>query len=167
MTDKILPLRYYGDPVLEAPTTPVSEITDDTKEKLAQMIEAMYFYEGVGLASNQLGFTERMFVWDSRDGTGSHIAINPEITIDPLDLEITPEGCLSVPKFGWRIARSFTTTLTALDLNGNEYTITGDGLLARIFQHETDHLDGFLLLCKLGKAEIAHFEPLWEENKPQ
>ena len=167
MNDKILPLRYYGDPVLETPTTSVSEITDNIKIKIAQMIEAMYFHDGVGLASNQLGFTERMFVWDSRDGTGSHIAINPEITIDPLDLEITPEGCLSIPKFGWRITRSYTATLTALDLNGNQYTITGDKLLARIFQHETDHLDGFLLLSKLGKAEVEYFEPLWEENRPQ
>lgn len=163
----IVPLRYYDDPVLDTPTIPVSEITDEIKVKLAQMIEAMYFHKGVGLASNQLGFTERMFVWDSHDGTGSHIAINPTITTDPLDLEITPEGCLSVPKFGWRIARSYMATLTALDLSGNQYTITGNGLLARIFQHEVEHLDGFLLLCNLSKAELGHFQPLWEENKPQ
>lgn len=160
-------MRHYGDSVLETPTTPVTEITDDIRQKLAQMIEAMYFYEGVGIAANQLGFSERMFVYDSHDGRGANIVINPEITIDPLNLEVTPEGCLSVPKFGWQIARSTTCQLTGLDLNGNELKIDATGLLARIFQHEIDHLDGSLLIDHLSKPERAHFEGLWLRNKPE
>ena len=160
-------MRYYGDAVLETPTTPVSEITDDTRQKLAKMIEAMYFYEGVGLAANQLGFTDRMFVYDAHDGTGAHIVINPEITINRMDLDLTPEGCLSVPKFGWTLARSTTCHLTGIDQNGNALDIEATGLLARIFQHETDHLDGTLLIDHLSKPERAHFEGLWLTNKPQ
>lgn len=160
-------VRFYGDPILEAPTTPVSEITDNIKMIAAEMVEAMYFHLGVGLAANQIGYSHRMFVWDSGDGTGAHVAINPEVFTDPLDIEVTPEGCLSVPKFGWQISRSYKATLTAFDLDGNQYRIEGERLLARIFQHETDHLDGYLLLEHIGEAERGHFTSLWDANRPQ
>jgi peptide deformylase len=162
----ILPMRYYGDPVLETPTEPVSEITDELRVQVAQMIEAMYYYGGVGLAANQLGFTNRVFVYDNGDGRGARVVINPVVDIDPLYLDEAPEGCLSVPQFGWKIPRSYVAVLDGIDLDGNPVHVETEWLTARIFQHEVDHLDGKLLLSCLPKDEVDYFKVTWETHKP-
>jgi peptide deformylase len=140
------PIRTFGDPVLKQRCAEVTEI-DGTLARLADdMIETMYAAPGVGLAANQVGVQRRVFVYDA--GDGPHTVINPTIveTSEEWDYE---EGCLSVPGLYFPIKRPRLVTITGLDLNGAEFTRTGEDLLGRIFLHETDHLDGYLLIDRL------------------
>jgi peptide deformylase len=100
----------------------------------------------VGLAANQVGVQKRIFVYDQ--GDGPFVIINPRII--ETDGEWTyEEGCLSVPGLSWEIVRPNEVHLVGLDLDGNEIDIQTDEYEARIFQHEVDHLDGFLLIDRL------------------
>ena len=145
-------IRVFGDPVLKTVTSEITEI-DGTIAALAKdMLTTMYDAPGIGLAANQVGVQKRMFVYDIGDGTGPHTVINPKL--DGHAGEWTyEEGCLSVPGLYWPIERAKTVHLTGLDLDGNELDIEADELLARMFQHECDHLDGHLLLERLTKDQ--------------
>ncbi len=140
------PIRTFGDPVLKLRCPEITEI-DGTLARLADdMIETMYAAPGVGLAANQVGIQRRIFVYDA--GDGPHTVINPKIveTSEEWDYD---EGCLSVPGLYFPIKRPRKVTITGLDLHGQEFTRTGEDLLGRIFLHETDHLDGYLLIDRL------------------
>jgi len=145
-------IRLFGDPVLK---TPASEITniDGTLAALAKdMLTTMYEAPGIGLAGPQVGVQKRIFVYDIGDGTGPHTVINPVLT-KPDGVWTYEEGCLSVPGLYWPIERAATVHLTGLDLDGNDLDIEADELLARMFQHEVDHLDGMLLLERLTNEQ--------------
>jgi peptide deformylase len=140
------PIRTFGDPVLKQRCSEITEI-DGTLARLADdMIETMYAAPGVGLAANQVGIQRRIFVYDA--GDGPEVVINPTI-VDTSEEWHYDEGCLSVPGLYFPIQRPRKVTLTGLDLHGREFTRVGEDLLGRIFLHETDHLDGFLLLDRL------------------
>ena len=139
-------IRVFGDPVLQARARPVTEIDGALKRLADDMLETMYAAPGVGLAAPQVGVQKRLFVYDIGDGAG--VVINPEIT-RPSGEWTYDEGCLSVPGLFWPIARPKQVHLTGFDLDGNEVEIEADELLARLFQHEVDHLDGTLLLSRL------------------
>jgi peptide deformylase len=145
-------IRVFGDPVLKTPATEVTNI-DGTLAALAKdMLTTMYDAPGIGLAAPQVGVQKRMFVYDIGDGRGPHTVINPKL--DGFDGEwVYDEGCLSVPGLYWPITRAERVHLTGLDLDGNQLDIEADELLARMFQHECDHLDGVLLLERLTKAQ--------------
>ena len=115
------------------------------------MLETMYAAPGVGLAANQIGVSQRIFVYD--DGNGPGVVINPQI-IEKSGEYHFEEGCLSVPGHSWEIVRPNKVHLVGLDLDGNELDIEADQYLGRIFQHETDHLDGFLLIDRLDPPEL-------------
>jgi peptide deformylase len=144
-------IRVHGDPVLRQATQVVTDL-DGALERLVQdMIETMYAAPGVGLAANQVGVQKRLFVWDI--GEGPFVAINP--VVSGHDGEWTyDEGCLSVPGLFWPIVRPKTVHLDAIDLQGNELSIDADEMLARVFLHETDHLDGKLLLERLDAQQL-------------
>jgi peptide deformylase len=144
------PIRTFGDPVLRTPTSPVAEIDDALRAFVDDMLETMYAAPGVGLAANQVGVQRRFFVYDAGDGPG--VVINPEI-VERSGEWTYYEGCLSVPDLHWDIVRPKAVRLTGLDLEGNEIDVEAEDLLARIFQHETDHLDGILLLERLEAAQ--------------
>ncbi|MGH9163922.1 MAG: peptide deformylase, partial [Acidimicrobiales bacterium] len=136
----------HGDPVLRQPTTPVANIDGSLVRLVDDMIETMYDAPGVGLAANQVGVQKRVFVWDIGDGPG--VAVNASLAGH--DGEWTyDEGCLSVPGLYWPIIRPQQVVLTALDLDGHEFVVEADEMLARVFLHEVDHLDGHLLLERL------------------
>lgn len=142
----VLPIRVHGDPVLRVPTTEVTDI-DAAVVRLAQdMLETMYDAPGVGLAANQVGVQKRLFVYDI--GEGPHVVINPVLDGQREDWSYE-EGCLSVPGLYWPIVRPKHVELRGLDLNGDEVLTAGDELLARVFLHEVDHLDGKLLIDRL------------------
>lgn len=111
------------------------------------MVETMYAAEGVGLAGPQVGISLRLFVFDD-GGTGPTFVANPEL-IDAEGEIVTDEGCLSIPGPFYPTARSATVRCRGLDLDGRPMEHEGAELLARIFQHETDHLDGALYIDRL------------------
>jgi peptide deformylase len=143
-------IRQFGDPVLKQPCSEVTEIDDALRRLVDGMLETMYEAPGVGLAANQVGVQKRLFVYDV--GEGPNVVINP--VLSSLSGEwIHHEGCLSVPDLWWDIPRAKEVRLTGLDLDGDEIQIDADELLARVFQHETDHLDGYLLLERITAKE--------------
>ena len=145
-------IRLVGDPVLRARIPDVTEIDGALARLANDMITTMYEAPGVGLAANQVGVQKRMFVYDIQDGSGPKVVINPVLT-DVRGEWVYEEGCLSVPGLSWPIVRPKEVHLTGLDLDGNELSIEGDELLGRVFQHETDHLDGMLLLERLDDEQ--------------
>ena len=145
-------IRIFGDPVLKQRAAEVTDIDGRLARLASDMITTMYEAPGVGLAANQVGVQKRMFVYDIQDGAGPKVVINPVLTDFRGEWEYE-EGCLSVPGLSWPILRAKEVHLTGLDLDGNELSIEGDELLARVFQHETDHLDGMLLLERLDEEQ--------------
>lgn len=143
-------IRVHGDPVLRQPTALVEGIDGALVRLVDDMIETMYEAPGVGLAANQVGVQKRLFVWDIGDGIG--VAINPRLEGHAGEWDYD-EGCLSVPGLYWPIVRPAEVVLTALDLQGREFTTKGSELLARVFLHEVDHLDGHLLLERLTEEQ--------------
>lgn len=148
----IFPIRTHGDPVLNTPTT-VVEVFDERLAKLIDdMIETMYDAPGVGLAAPQIGVTKRLFVYDAQDGQGPRVIANPELTVLDGEWEYR-EGCLSVPGLFFPIIRPNHVKVVAQDRNGDRIEIEAEEFHARVLQHETDHLDGKLLLARLDKPQ--------------
>jgi len=150
-------IRITGDPVLHSPAAPVETIDDSVRELVADMVETMHAAPGVGLAAPQVGVPLRIFVYSWTDDDGvlhEGTAINPELMITPLtvgelDEEAESEGCLSIPGERFPLRRSASAVLTATGLDGERSTLHAEGWLARIFQHEYDHLDGVLYADRL------------------
>jgi peptide deformylase len=147
-----------GNPTLHKAAKPVAEITDEIRDLVADMYETMALAPGVGLAAPQVDVGLRIFVFDWHDGTTHHRgeAINPTLELGPIsqewpDEETESEGCLSIPGERYPLKRADTALLTALNLEGETYSISASGWLARIFQHEFDHLDGLLYADRLLK----------------
>ena len=146
------PIRLFGDPVLRQRAAEVTDI-DGRIARLAQdMIETMHEAPGVGLAANQVGVLKRVFVYDLNDGSGPRAVVNPVIG-DARDEWIFEEGCLSIPGITAEVVRPKEVHFTAVDLDGNEVSFEADELLARVLQHELDHLDGVLFIDRLEPDE--------------
>ena len=146
-----------GDPVLHSRSQDVGEINDFIRSLVDDMYLTMEAAPGVGLAAPQIGIPLRIFVYDWEDETGSYsgVAINPRLEVSELenrdaDPDTETEGCLSVPGERFPLLRAESATLTALDIDGSEYSIKAKGWLARIFQHEFDHLEGILYVDRLA-----------------
>jgi len=136
----------FGDEQLNKKCRTVEKIDDRIISLLDDMAETLYESGGVGLAAPQIGILKRICVIDI--GEGLIELINPEI-ISVYGSEIADEGCLSVPgKYG-KVERPTEVTVRATDRDGNEYEITGEGLLARALCHEIDHLDGIVFVDKV------------------
>lgn len=154
----MLRIRITGEPVLHAVADEVQEITPEITELVADMYETMDAAPGVGLAAPQIGVGLRIFVYSWEDLGVLHrgVAINPELSLEPFDqdepeLEADSEGCLSIPGERYPLRRSDSVNLKALDLEGNSFEVSANGWLARIFQHEFDHLNGILYSDRLIK----------------
>ena len=154
----VRPITIVGHKALHAPTKRVKEITDDTRALVEDMFETMEAANGVGLAANQVGVKQRIFVFDCPDDElGDNrrgVVINPKlekgrVPAGEADEENDNEGCLSVPGEHFPTARADWAKVTGTDLDGNEIVIEGHGFFARMLQHETDHLDGYLYLDRL------------------
>ncbi|WKD59223.1 peptide deformylase [Corynebacterium caspium] len=141
-----LRIRLYGDPVLNTPAAPVSTFDASLRKLVSDMTETMFASKGAGLAANQVGILERVFVFDcrrSQPGALGHI-INP--VWEPLskELQIGMEGCLSIPGISLEIPRYKLVRAWGRDIENRPISIVASGLLARCIQHEVDHLDGKL-----------------------
>jgi peptide deformylase len=145
----IIPIRTLGDPVLKTPAKPVERFDDALRRLSEDMLETMYDAPGVGLAGPQVGISLRLFVFD--DGvTGPTFIANPELSSTEGEI-LEEEGCLSVPGPFYPTARFAKIVCRGQDLRGDPLEIGGEGLLARIFQHETDHLAGTLFIDRLDE----------------
>jgi peptide deformylase len=148
----ILPIRTLGSPVLREPCRDV-ETFDVLLERLAQdMVATMYDAPGVGLAAPQVGLSLRFFVFDANDGSGSHAVANP-VLADLEGEQTDDEGCLSIPGLWYPTPRSLHARVDGRDVKGRPVSFEGEGLLARIFQHETDHVNGMLFIARLSEAD--------------
>jgi peptide deformylase len=151
-----LPIRIFGDPVLRQRALPV-ETFDDALRRLADdMLETMREAAGAGLAANQVGILKRMFTWalPGDDGEGTAGAwVNPELTDASEELQEGEEGCLSFPGLFYPTPRPLRVRMRAQDVHGEEHTVDGEGLLARIILHEIDHLNGILFIDHLAQHD--------------
>jgi peptide deformylase len=149
---KIYPITKYGAPVLEARTKPVEKFDDELAQLCEDMFASMYAASGVGLAAPQIGLGLRLAVIDVSLGKNPEaklVLANPEI-IQFEGEQREEEGCLSLPSFRGNVARPQYVTLRAQDATGKTYEMKGEGLLARAFCHEIDHLNGVLFIQYLG-----------------
>lgn len=148
----VLRILTYPDPRLKEIASPVEAVTDEIRTIAEDMAETMYAAPGVGLAANQVGILKRIFVIDVADEDDPSdllVFINPEIL--ELDGEQTfNEGCLSFPGAAEEIRRAATVKVRALNLEGDVFELQADGLLAVAIQHENDHLNGVLMIDKVG-----------------
>jgi peptide deformylase len=145
------PLLRYGADALHAPAAPVTDFTPEIDRLITDMVETMYAAPGIGLAAPQVGVPLRIFVIDlsvGRDPKGLIVMINPEF-VERDGMQLEEEGCLSVPGFNATVVRPERAVVKGLDREGNPQQIEGEGLLARAFQHEIDHLDGMLFVDRL------------------
>jgi peptide deformylase len=151
----VYPIVKFGDPVLERLTEPIAEFDTPELHKLIEdMFESMYAARGVGLAAPQIGISKRIAVIDVSSGERPEdrlVCINPEI-VKVEGKQVGEEGCLSIPGFREEVKRGKRVTMRARDARGEFWEKTGEDLLARAFQHETDHL--------LGKLYISHISAL-------
>lgn len=145
-----MPIRTYPDPVLGQPTIEIDNIDAKIAQLAQVMLETMYLAPGVGLAANQIGIQKKIFVYDK--GDGPNVVINPFI-VETSGTWTYEEGCLSVPDLHWDIVRPNKVHLQGLDLDGNTLDVEVDEYHGRIFQHETDHLNGILLIERLSEEQ--------------
>ena len=148
----IHPVVKYGQEVLERKAEPVTVFDGQLRRLLDDMFESMYAAQGIGLAAPQIGISKRVAVIDitsGKDPKAKLVLINPEI-ISTEGRQSEEEGCLSVPGFREKVKRPAVVTVRALDAKGKNFTMTGEGLLARAFCHETDHLNGRLFISHLS-----------------
>jgi peptide deformylase len=153
----VLPIRITGDLSLHTPTLEVTVFDDELRQLVADMFETMEAAPGVGLAAPQVGVGLRLFVYnwlDDDEQLWRGVAINPSLLITPTptgeaDEDNESEGCLSIPGERYPLRRSDRAVLTAVDLDQRPVEVDAQGWLARIFQHEFDHLNGILYADRL------------------
>ena len=139
----LLNVLCYPDPRLHKVAKPVAQVDDRIKKIVADMADTMYEAPGVGLAATQVDIHERILVIDVSDEQNNlQVFINPEIIWASPEKKSWREGCLSVPEFYDEIERPAQVRVKALDVDGKEFEIDADGLLAVCLQHELDHLQG-------------------------
>lgn len=155
----LLPIIIVPDPVLKQIAQPIETITPEVKQQAADMIETMYDAPGVGLAANQVGKLNRMFVMDTRyrqepETRNPIVMINPEIIWKSEELSVYEEGCLSIPQQYAEVERPQIIRARYIDLNGQIQELESqDDLMSHCIQHELDHLNGILFIDYLSRLK--------------
>src|SRR5262249_30925563 len=151
----VRPIVKYPDPRLRQATVPVTQVTDEIRKLCADMADTMFAANGAGIAAIQVGAKERIFIVDAGVAGGREedpplVFVNPEIIELSEETLTTDEGCLSFPGIYVPIKRSLRAKVRAMNLDGQMFEMEREGLCARAFQHETDHLNGRLLVDFVG-----------------
>ena len=161
-----LEIIHYPHPTLRHVSRNLKRVDAELRELIAQMFELMYEHEGVGLAANQVDLPYRLFVanpsGDSSNRDAEQVFINPVLSAGK-GQEEGEEGCLSIPGVMGPVVRSQKIKVEAYDLSGEAFHGEVEGLLARIIQHETDHLDGKLFIDRLAPSQAAEIRDQLEE----
>ncbi len=149
-----LRIIHYPAAVLKHRARPLPDVTDEVRAVARKMLELMHEAPGVGLAAPQVGLNWRLFVaCPTGDPKDDRVFINPVLSRPSRDLEEYEEGCLSLPDIRGQIRRPKGIAITALDLQGEEITLEAEDLAARVWQHETDHLDGVLIIDRMNELD--------------
>lgn len=157
-----------GHPTLRQKAQPVEEIDGNLKDFIEKLAQTMYKAKGLGLAANQVGVLQRVFVLDVSQKEGNpklEVYINPEI-LNAEGFTTYEEGCLSIPGYFAKVERHARLHIRALDLDGNTFEREIEGLRAIVFQHEYDHLEGVLFIDRLSPVKRMLFQKWWKKNKP-
>ena len=162
--DEILEIVKIGDDVLREKCTPVKEFDSAFKMLTSAMLDELLEADGVGLAAPQVGIPQRFFVVDIRDGK-KYVFANPEIIETSIEEGPYEEGCLSIPGVYHEVIRPLKVKVQARDENGKLFNLPADGLLARVIQHEYDHLEGKLFVDRLDKEEKEKVLKAYEKRQ--
>ena len=161
-----LEIIHYPHPTLRHVSKPLKRVDAELRAMIAQMFELMYAHEGVGLAANQVDLPYRFFISNSQGDPevkeAEQVFINPVLKGGKGNEE-GDEGCLSIPGVSAPVERKERITIEAYNLAGESLEVEVEGLLARIVQHETDHLDGRLFIDRLATAHRAELRSALEE----
>lgn len=141
-------IRIFGDPVLRAHSAPIDDIDDGIRALVRDLLDTVELPGRAGVAAPQIGVGLRAFSYNI-DGDVGYV-LNPVLVDVSGEPELVGEGCLSVPGLWHEALRFPRATTIGIDLDGNEIRLEGEGLLAQVLQHETDHLDGMLYLDRLA-----------------
>ncbi len=146
----IIPITIYGDKILRQKAQQVNSVSDELIEKITNMFDTMHNAHGIGLAANQVGFRDSLFVIDLQNVEGYEKTkpmafINPQILIHSDEKEIMEEGCLSLPSLSADVERSKAVKIRYIDTDEKEQEIEADELFARVILHEYDHLIGKMI----------------------
>ena len=161
-------IRTFGDPVLASQAAAVTDIDGKVVRIVEEMFDTLYDSDsGIGLAAPQVGIQRQIFVWDMDDEP--MVILNP--TIVESDGEwVYDEGCLSIPGLYVEMTLPKTVLMKGIDMNGNEISLEADELEARLFQHESDHMNGVLMFNRMKneqrKQAIAEYKKLSEQASP-
>ncbi len=137
-------IKKYGDSILRRVCEPVEKVSEAERNTFSSMAETMYKHQGIGLAGPQVGLNKKLIVADA--GSGLVTLANPEILEKGKIKDFLEEGCLSLPGISVNIKRPTEVLVEGLDRKGNNIQLKATGLLARVLQHEIDHLNGVLIL---------------------
>jgi len=149
----ILPIRLFGDPVLQRRADEVDHFDSELRDLTIDMIDTVKAENGVGLAGPQVGHCKRIFLVSDLNGQETfQVYINPVI-LEGSGIDHEEEGCLSLPDIRSKVERKASILLQAYDLSGKRLQLEATGLYARIFQHELDHLDGILFVQRIPRAK--------------
>jgi len=159
----MLDIMKLGDEVLREKCKPVTEFDDALRILIQAMYETMEEANGIGLAAPQVGVDKRFFVVGLPDGTKKEF-INPRITGTSVETSPYEEGCLSLPEVYHEVIRPSKVIIEAQDMNGNPFTLKASGLMARVIQHEYDHLDGVLFIDHLSEEEKGKVVRAYEKK---
>lgn len=159
----MLDIMKLGEEVLREKCTPVTEFDDGLRILIQAMYETMEEADGIGLAAPQVGVDKRFFVVGLPDGTKKEF-INPQITGTSVETSPYEEGCLSLPNVYHEVIRPSKVIVSAQDMNGNPFTLKASGLMARVIQHEYDHLDGVLFIDHLTEEEKSKVVRAYEKK---
>ena len=154
----LLPIITIPDPVLKQVAQPIERITDAVRAQAADMIETMYDAPGVGLAANQIGSLNRIFVMDTTyrkepQSRNPIVLINPEIIWKSEEISVMEEGCLSIPQQYAEVERPRSVRVKYIDLKGEQKELIGEDLESHCLQHELDHLNGVLFIDYLSRLK--------------
>lgn len=154
-----LSIIEYPHPTLRIRSKPIRRVDQELRDIAAQMLELMYDADGVGLAANQVDLPLRLFVANSSGERGGEelVLLNPELQM-PKGSETGQEGCLSLPGLSGQVKRPTSIRLSAYDLKGNPVERVVDGFLARVLQHENDHLDGVLFFDRMSEEAKSELD---------
>jgi peptide deformylase len=149
------PIRLFGDPVLRRRSEPVSSVDGEAIGIIDNLIATVDEAGGLGLAAPQIGVTKRVIVVVEvgEDGLRTHhVLVNPEI-VSACGEDVCEEGCLSIPGIYANVKRPQSVVVKGLDRQGKQVNVEASGLMARAFAHEIDHLDGILLVDRIGMVK--------------